>query len=126
MNYYCFNELSSNHFVFCDLIVRRRSKVPVLLEALRRNMVKGLDKMVTDPTPMSTGIRRQRIGMILCLNSKDERHEQTRTGELEVHLRRCSTLTTTMILDIQRAVVEAATESQVIVDKRIADKVENL
>jgi len=95
--------------------VKRRSKV--LEEATRRNVLKDLDKMVTDPTPMRDGEVMSKIGMILCRFVK---------GEPEVHLRRCSTLTTTMILDIQRAVVEAATESQVIVDKSIADKVENL
>lgn len=95
--------------------VRRRSKV--LEEAARRNISKGLDKMATDPTPMRDGEVRTKIGMILCPKIK---------GEPEVHLRSSSTLTTTMILDIQRAVVEAATDSQVIVDKLIADKVENL
>lgn len=89
--------------------VRRRSKV--LEEARRRNVLKGLDKMVTDPTPMRDGALMEEIGMILCPSIK---------GEMEVHLRSNSTPTTTMILDIQRAVVEAATESQVIVDKLIA------
>ena len=92
--------------------VKRRSKV--LEEATRRNVLKDLDKMVTDPTPMRDGNKIEETGMILCPCIK---------GEPEVHLRRCSTLTTTMILGIQRAVVEAATESQVIVDKWIADKV---
>lgn len=95
--------------------VRRRNKV--LEEATRRNAAKGLDKMVTDPTLMRDGALVKTIGMILCPCIK---------GEPEVHLRRCSTLTTTMILDIQRAVVEAATESQVIVEEMIADQVENL
>lgn len=95
--------------------VKRRSKV--LEEATRRNVLKGLDKTVTDPTLMRDGALMSKIGMIPCPCIKDE---------LEVHLRRCSTLTTTMILGIQRAVVEAATESQVIVDKLIADKEENL
>lgn len=79
---------------------RRRSKVE---EATRRNIVKGLVKMVTDPTLMRDGELVREIGMILCPSIK---------GEPEVHLRRCSTLTTTMILDIQRAMVEAATDSQ--------------
>jgi len=95
--------------------VKRRSKV--LEEATRRKMLKGLDKMATDPTLMRDGVLMSKIGMILC---------QCIKGELEAHLRRCSTPTTTMILGIQRAVVEAAMESQVIVDKSIADKEENL
>lgn len=101
--------------MFCDLIVRRRSKV--LEKSTRRNVLKDLEKMVTDPTPMRDGALINKIGMILCPSIK---------GEPEVHLRSSSTLTTTMILDIQRAVVEAATESQVIVDKWIAETVENL
>lgn len=80
---------------------RRRSKVAE--EATRTNVLRGLDKMVTDPTPMRDGELMREIGMTLCPCIK---------GELEVHLRRCSTLTTTMILDIQRAMVEAATDSQ--------------
>lgn len=79
---------------------RRRSKVE---EDLRRNVAKGLHRRATDPTLMRDGELVREIGMILCPCIK---------GEPEVHLRRCSTLTTTMILDIQRAVKEAAMDSK--------------
>lgn len=97
--------------------VRRRSKV--FEETTRRSSLKNLAKInVMDRTLTRDTVLMSTTGMIQCLeHSKDE---------LEVHPKRSSILTKTMNKDIQRAVVEAATDNQVIVDKLIEDKVETI
>jgi len=113
IHFYLSKEFSSNNFY--DFTVKRRSKVSE--KTARRSVFRNLVKInVRHLTLMRDSVLMSTTGMIQCLEHNKE--------ELEVHLKRNSILTKTMIKDIQKAVVEAATDNQVIVDKLIEDKEE--